>query len=229
MQKLAIFTIVILLFTISSANAQLTTTIEESDQSIVWSAEWKTENSALASGGTWKTANKIGAELIFNFEGNAISLIYAKGPQSPTAEIEIDGIKALEINASSDTYIGRVRYIIAQNLETGKHVLKLKIISTGAKNGFAVDAFEVQSFEQKEQGQFNLFLLVAVIALAIVGVGFYKFYTLGTPKIEIPKAMEKPSVLKKAPKTEVEQGARMKDIMRALDEKDKSIVNYLLE
>ena len=225
MKTLIIFAAIFIILVGGIANAQLTRTFEDSGANIEWGAGWKTESSALASGGTWRIANEEGVDLIFNFEGNAVSLIYAKGPHAPTAEIEIDGIKALEINASSDAYIGRVRYIIAQNLEFGKHTLKLRLISEGAKNGFAVDAFEVQTFESTKEAQFSWFWPFAAAVLIIFGIAFYKFYPLQA-KVEIPKAAQ-PVKLKQKPA--VEQNKRMQDIMRALDEKDKEIINYLLE
>lgn len=218
--------VLIFLFLISTAvNAQLSRTFEESSNTIKWSADWRTEASPLASGGSWKVANELNAELSFNFEGNAVSLIYAKGPDAATALIEIDGIKAAEINASSDTYMGRVRHIVAQNLEQGKHVLKLKIVSAGEKNGFAVDAFEVQTFEASGESTSWVVLFLVAIALIIIGIVLYRFYLRSLKKIEAPKPGKKPET----PKTAVAQITRMEDMMRTMDEKDRAIIKYLIE
>lgn len=115
----------------------LSYTLQDSDQSIVYTGNWNTYLDPRNLGGTARYTADSGAALTFNFSGSGISIGGYKSNDYGIADVYIDGTKAGTIDYYSPTSQFQQVLFQASNLSNTAHSLKL--VSTGIKNALATD------------------------------------------------------------------------------------------
>ncbi|MCJ7700016.1 MAG: MFS transporter [Anaerolineales bacterium] len=113
------------------------------DTDLEYSGDWSSQAISAAELGTnagvsYRTSAQPGAELYFTYNGQAVDLYYATGPESGIWAVQLDGQALLDSEGDPvrvDAYHPTVRYGVSQSFqaeEPGEHTLTL--VNTGEMN-----------------------------------------------------------------------------------------------
>lgn len=125
-------------------------TYESSDPGLVYAGEWTVDASAsLASGGEVHYSAKPGDSVTLELDGDAVTLVTAKGPAEGIASVYLDGVQQPRVDlysAGTKTWQVHKRY---QLPFAGRHRVKVEVNSGRNVNStgynVTVDAFIVES------------------------------------------------------------------------------------
>ncbi len=134
---------------VSAASVATPGSYESSDPAITYSGTWTTDNTAAsASGGEVHYSSTAGSYVTLEFDGDAVSLITARGPAEGMARVTIDDTTVEDLDlyqSGAKQWQVRKRYTVQL---AGRHVLKValrgtkNVLSTGYD--VVIDGFVVE-------------------------------------------------------------------------------------
>jgi hypothetical protein len=123
------------------------TQIQETDPSVAYGSGWIQDNRDKAySQGSSAESNTVGAQANFTFTGTGVRWIGARGPQTGTARVFLDGAFAQDIDTYALTEGPQHTDFTATGLAAGTHTLTIEVTGKNpASTNFwiLIDAFDV--------------------------------------------------------------------------------------
>ena len=133
---------------LSVAQLEATTRVEQGDPSITYTGTWYSNDSPLHSGGTSALTNAKGAQAAITFTGTGITWIGLSDPYSGIAWVYLDGTLNTVDTYTSDPHYQQVLFSV-MGLAPGPHTLTIEVphIRDGSTSGSWVwiDAFDIEN------------------------------------------------------------------------------------
>lgn len=118
------------------------TLVQQTTTGISWTGAWTTVASAVASGGSVKTASAAGASLSYTFTGRAVAVVVQRDPTFGQVKIYVDG--AYIVTADTFASVRAERQVIYVRPTTyATHTITLVVVGTAGRPTVAIDAFAV--------------------------------------------------------------------------------------
>jgi hypothetical protein len=106
-----------------------------------YTGTWHSQNTSLASGGSWKYSTAKNALAEFTFIGSSIGWVAARGPDRGSAKVYIDGVYTATVNLHSSSRQSRV-VVFARNWSvTRARKITIQVIGTAGHSRIDIDAF----------------------------------------------------------------------------------------
>jgi len=122
--------------------------VQETDPAIAYSSGWAPDNRDKAyNQGAAAESDTIGATATFTFSGTGVSWIGARGPQTGTARISIDGAFVQDVDTYAPTEGPQHTDFSFTGLSAGSHTLTIEVTGRNPAASAAwilVDAFDVR-------------------------------------------------------------------------------------
>ena len=115
---------------------------QETASSITWSAGWKAQAKASASGGKLRFATNLHAAATFRFTGRAVAWVAPRSTAAGKAKVYVDGILAATVDLKAGASSQRLVFV-KQWSAVGPHTLKIVCLATSGRPRIDIDAFVV--------------------------------------------------------------------------------------
>ncbi len=111
---------------------------EAEDASVTRLGAWNEYAAAGPSGGRLIYSDNFGDEVTWNFQGPAVSLVYAKNIGGGVADVSVDGVHVTSINFASGALEWQVETQLTTTLGSGVHTIRIR---NGGVGRIWLDAF----------------------------------------------------------------------------------------
>ncbi|MGH8689088.1 MAG: hypothetical protein ACREVQ_15395, partial [Burkholderiales bacterium] len=121
--------------------------VQETDAGIAYSGNWSPDNrdKAYAQGASAES-DTTGATATFTFSGTGVSWIGARGPQTGTARVYLDGTAVADVDTYATTEGPQHTDFSVSGLARGTHTLAIEVTGRNPASSDAwilIDAFDV--------------------------------------------------------------------------------------